>query len=87
MNFICLSCRNCGSKWNLLSILLMLVLSCFTIGTATAQSGAANTKLVSGSVQTSEGTPVAGADVWLVFGLWEAPEGVGQSKVKFRGSI
>ena len=58
----------------LLSILLMLVLSCFTIGTATAQSGAANTKLVSGSVQTSEGTTVAGADVWLVFGLWEAPK-------------
>ena len=85
MNFICLLCRNCGSKWNLLSILLMLVLSCFTIGTATAQSGAANTKLVSGSVQTSEGTPVAGADVWLVFGLWEAPKVLAKVKSNSEG--
>ena len=49
-----------------MNVLLMLLLSCFAIGSASAQSDGADTKRVSGCIQTSAGTPVAGADVWLV---------------------
>ena len=56
-----------------LNVLLMLLLSCFAIGSANAQSDAANTNRVSGSIQTSEGTPVADADVWLIGGTWNDP--------------
>ena len=60
---------NCSSlhKWSVvLNVLLMLLFSCFAIGSVNAQSDGADTKRVSGCIQTSAGTPVAGADVWLV---------------------
>ena len=74
MDSKCLPCRHhIRQRCTSLNILLMLLLSCFAIGSASAQSGGADTNRVSGSIQTSEGTPVAGADVWLIAGAWNDP--------------
>ena len=43
-------------------------------GGALGQDSANDQTTVSGTVESSEGSPVAGADVWLIAGNWSEPE-------------
>ena len=54
--------------------LLLLLLSCFTLDGVNAQSDEASLDRVPGIIQTSDGTPVANAEVWLVGGSWSEPK-------------
>ncbi len=69
------------------SLCLLLLLSSFICHGATAQSTANDLGTISGTVESSDGTPIENAEVWLVAGKWNEPKVVASAKSNSEGTF